>query len=143
MRSETSLIQTAGRAARHINGEAVLFADNVTDSIQSLLSITEYRRRIQSEHNEKHGIIPHTVTRGDQETLRMYTNGKAVEDSLVAESGDDVDTLAVIRELEEEMQEAATKLEFERAALIRDQINKLKKDSGEKPLSIKRKKISY
>ncbi|MEC5129390.1 excinuclease ABC subunit UvrB [Verrucomicrobiales bacterium BCK34] len=143
LRSETSLIQTAGRAARHINGEAVLFADNVTDSIQSLLSITEYRRRIQSEHNEKHGIIPHTVTRGDQETLRMYTNGKAVEDSLVAESGDDVDTLAVIRELEEEMQEAATKLEFERAALIRDQINKLKKDSGEKPLSIKRKKISY
>ncbi|MDF1738736.1 MAG: excinuclease ABC subunit UvrB [Verrucomicrobiales bacterium] len=143
LRSETSLIQTAGRAARHINGEAVLFADNVTDSIQSLLSITEYRRRVQSEHNEKHGIIPHTVTRGDQETLRMYTNGKAVEDSLVAESGDDVDTLAVIRELEEEMQEAATKLEFERAALIRDQINKLKKDSGEKPLSVKRKKISY
>lgn len=143
LRSETSLIQTAGRAARHINGEAVLFADKVTDSIQSLLSITEYRRRIQTEHNEKHGIIPHTVTRSDQKTLRMYAKGKAVEEALVAESGNDVDTLAVISELEEEMQEAATKLEFERAALIRDQINKLKKDSGEKPLTIKRKKISY
>ena len=143
LRSETSLIQTAGRAARHINGEAVLFADNITDSIQSLLSITEYRRRVQTEHNEKHGIVPHTVTRSDQETLRMYTKGKAVEESLVAQSGGDVDTLTVIRELEEEMQEAATKLEFERAALIRDQINKLKKDSGEKPLPIKRKKVSY
>ena len=143
LRSETSLIQTAGRAARHINGEAVLFADNITDSIQSLLSITEYRRRVQTEHNEKHGIIPYTVTRSDQETLRKYTNGKAVEESLVAESGGDVDTLAVIKELEEEMQEAATKLEFERAALIRDQINKLKKDAGEKPLPIKKKKISY
>ena len=143
LRSETSLIQTAGRAARHINGEAVLFADNITDSIQSLLSITEYRRRVQTEHNEKHGIVPHTVTRSDQETLRMYTKGKAVEESLVAQSGGDVDTLTVIRELEEEMQEAATKLEFERAALIRDQINKLKKDSGEKPLPLKRKKVSY
>ena len=143
LRSETSLIQTAGRAARHINGEAVLFADNITDSIQSLLSITEYRRRVQTEHNEKHGIVPHTVTRSDQETLRMYTKGKAVEESLVAQSGGDVDTLTVIRELEEEMQEAATKLEFERAALIRDQINKLKKDSGEKPLPIKRKKVAY
>ena len=60
-----------------------------------------------------------------------------------AESGEDVDTLSVIRELEEEMQEAATKLEFERAALIRDQINKLKKDAGETPLKVKRKKVRY
>lgn len=144
LRSETSLIQTVGRAARHINGEAVLFADQVTDSIQSLLSITEYRRRVQTEHNEEHGITPQTVSRGDQETLRLYMNGKAVEESLVAESGDDVDTLAVIAELEQEMQEAAQKLEFERAALIRDQINKLKKDAGEKPLPVrKKKKVKY
>ncbi len=143
LRSQTALIQTVGRAARHINGEAVLFADVVTDSIQSLLSITEYRRRVQHEHNEKHGIVPHTVTRSDQGSLRIYQKGKAVEDALVAEAGSDVDTLAVIRELEGEMQEAAAKLEFERAALIRDQINKLKKDAGETPLTVKRKKISY
>ena len=143
LRSETSLIQTVGRAARHVNGEAVLFADETTESIQNLISITEYRRRVQQEHNEKHGITPQTVTRNDQETLRLYMRGKQVEDSLVAESGEDVDTLSVIRELEEEMQEAATKLEFERAALIRDQINKLKKESGEKPLSVKRKKVRY
>lgn len=143
LRSETALIQTVGRAARHINGEAVLFADVVTDSIQSLLSITEYRRRVQTEHNEKHGIIPHTVTRSDQGSLRIYQKGKAVEDALVAEAGSDVDTLAVIRELEGEMQEAAAKLEFERAALIRDQINKLKKEAGETPLTVKKKKVKY
>ena len=115
----------------------------VTDSIQSLLSITEYRRRVQTEHNEKHGIIPHTVTRSDQGSLRIYQKGKAVEDALVAEAGSDVDTLAVIRELEGEMQEAAAKLEFERAALIRDQINKLKKEAGETPLTVKKKKVKY
>jgi len=143
LRSQTSLIQTVGRAARHVEGEAVLFADVVTDSIQALISITEYRRRVQNEYNEKHGITPRSVVRSDQNSLRMYAKGKAVEDSLVAESGGDIDTLAVIRELEEEMQEAATKLEFERAALIRDQINKLKKESGEKPLPVKRKKVRY
>lgn len=143
LRSQTSLIQTVGRAARHVNGEAVLFADQVTDSIQSLITITEYRRRVQQEYNEKHGITPRSTTRGDQETLRLYMRGKAVEDSLVAESGGDIDTLAVIRELEEEMQEAAAKLEFERAALIRDQINKLKKEAGEKPLPVKRKRVRY
>lgn len=143
LRSQTALIQTVGRAARHINGEAVLFADVVTDSIQNLLSITEYRRRVQHEHNEKHGIVPHTVTRSDQGSLRIYQKGKAVEDALVAEAGSDVDTLAVIRELEGEMQEAAAKLEFERAALIRDQINKLKKEVGETPLTVERKKIRY
>ncbi|MDF1659734.1 MAG: excinuclease ABC subunit UvrB [Verrucomicrobiales bacterium] len=143
LRSETSLIQTVGRAARHVNGEAVLFADVVTDSIQKLINITEYRRRVQTEYNEKHGITPHTVKRNDQEALRQYVQGKAVENSLVAETGDDVDTLSVIRELEEEMQEAAGKLEFERAALIRDQINTLKKESGDKPMKVTRKKVKY
>ena len=141
LRSETSLIQTVGRAARHVNGEAVLFADTVTDSIQSLINITEYRRRVQQEHNEKHSITPQSVKRGAQETLKLYSGGKAVEDSLVADSGEDINTLAVISELEEEMQEAASKLEFERAALIRDQINKLKKEAGEKPLPAKKKRL--
>lgn len=143
LRSQTSLVQTVGRAARHLHGEAVLFADVVTDSIQALLSITEYRRRVQSEHNEKHGIIPRSTKRGDQGSLRLFTNGKEVGSSLVAESGGDEDTLTVIRELEEEMQEAASRLEFERAALIRDQIGKLKLATGEQPLEVKRKKVRY
>ncbi|HRQ90724.1 MAG TPA: excinuclease ABC subunit UvrB, partial [Bacteroidia bacterium] len=104
LRSETSLIQTVGRAARHINGEAVLFADAVTDSIQSLLGISEYRRRVQREHNEAHGIVPRTVSRSDQGSLRIYQRSKEVGSLLVAEPGRDEDTLQVIRELEGEMQ---------------------------------------
>lgn len=142
LRSETALVQTVGRAARHVNGEAVLFADVVTDSIQNLLNTTTYRRRVQSEFNEEHGIIPKTVSRGDQDSLRLYHH-EDVADVLVAEGGGDVDTAAIILELQEEMKEAAVRLEFERAALIRDQISKLKEQRGEKPLVVKRKKGRY
>lgn len=146
LRSETSLIQTAGRAARHVNGEVVLFADQVTDSIQSLLNISEYRRRKQTEHNEKHGITPQSVKRAVQDSLRVYVRGKEVESSVLKESGRDLDTVNVIRELEEEMQEAAQKLEFERAALIRDQINELKKEAGEPLLATpgkRKRQVTY
>ncbi|MCB1232555.1 MAG: excinuclease ABC subunit UvrB [Verrucomicrobiae bacterium] len=146
LRSETSLIQTAGRAARHVNGEVVLFADDVTQSIQSLLSISEYRRRKQTEYNEKHGITPQSVKRAVQDSLRVYVRGKEVESSVLKESGRDLDTVNVIRELEEEMQEAAQKLEFERAALIRDQINELKKKTGEPLLATpgkKKRQVTY
>ena len=71
LRSRTSLIQTAGRAARHINGHVVLFADKITGSIRDLLDITEDRRRRQMEHNRKHGITPHSVVRPVQESLRV------------------------------------------------------------------------
>ena len=151
LRSETSLIQTAGRAARHINGEVVLFCDKVTQSIESLINISEYRRRKQNEHNENHGITPQSVKRGDQDSLRLYSGGKEIESAMVGESGGDLDDLAVLKELEEEMQEAATKLEFERAALIRDQINSLRKKIGQPQLKSpgkgksgkKRKKVKY
>ena len=130
LRSETSLIQTAGRAARHVNGEVVLFCDKVTKSIEALVNISEYRRSKQAEYNEANDITPQSVTRGDQDSLRMYIEGKEVESSMVGESGGDLDDLAVLRELEEEMKEAAGKLEFERAALIRDQSNALRKKIG-------------
>ena len=131
LRSETSLIQTAGRAARHINGEVYLFADQVTQSMQRLLDITEYRRRKQREYNEANGITPQSVVRGVQESLHMTLNGGAVEESIarVAEGGS-VDVLNVIRELEGEMRDAAMSLEYERAALLRDQIRELKAQAG-------------
>ena len=69
LRSQTSLIQTAGRAARHVNGEVVLFADTITQSMEALMSISEYRRAKQMEYNEKHGITPQTVRRAVQESL--------------------------------------------------------------------------
>ena len=130
LRSQTSLIQTAGRAARHVNGEVILFADQITDSIQALMNVTSYRRERQMAHNEKHGITPQTVKRAVQESLHMYGRGKEVEDSVVRETGRDVAVLDVIRELEQEMAEAASKLEYERAALLRDQIRELKKQAG-------------
>jgi excinuclease ABC subunit B len=130
LRNQTSLIQTAGRAARHVNGECVLFADVVTDSIQTLIDITEYRRARQIAHNEANGITPQSVKRAVQQSLHSYEKGLHEADklnaSLVAEDESAYDKLRVISELEEEMRIAASKLEFERAALIRDQIAQLK-----------------
>ncbi|MGV3660199.1 MAG: excinuclease ABC subunit UvrB [Prosthecobacter sp.] len=130
LRSETSLIQTAGRAARHVNGEVVLFADLQTQSIQALLSISGYRRRVQTEHNEANGITPQTVRRAVQESLQIIGKAKDLEESVVREGGGDYAITETIRELEQEMAEAAMKLEYERAALLRDQIRELKKRAG-------------
>ena len=130
LRSETSLIQTAGRAARHVMGEVVLFADIQTKSIQALVNICTYRRDVQAEHNEKHGITPQTVRRAVQESLHILGKAKELEESVVREGGGDYAITETIRELEQEMAEAAMKLEYERAALLRDQIRELKKRAG-------------
>ena len=134
LRNETSLIQTAGRAARHINGECVLFCDIVTDSIQCLLDVTEYRRTVQRNHNKEHGITPKSVKRAAQKSLhdRDATNqaAKDVNTSLVAEDEMIFNAVEVIHEMEDEMQKASAKLEFEKAAHLRDQIKELKKRAG-------------
>jgi excinuclease ABC subunit B len=130
LRSESSLIQTSGRAARHMNGEVVLFADIETKSIRALLSISGYRRQVQTDHNEKHGITPQTVQRAVQESLQVLGKAKDLEESIVREGGGDFAITETIRELEQEMAEAASKLEYERAALLRDQIRELKKRAG-------------
>ncbi|MEM6911686.1 MAG: excinuclease ABC subunit UvrB [Verrucomicrobiota bacterium] len=129
LRSETSLIQTAGRAARHVHGEVYLFADAVTQSIQALQDATEYRRSRQIAHNQLHGITPESVKRGVQKSLQLYAKDDQAARSVVAEE-ESFDVLAVLKELESEMQEAAQKLEYERAALLRDQIAELKKKAG-------------
>jgi excinuclease ABC subunit B len=130
LRNETSLIQTAGRAARPVNGECVLFCDNVTDSIQRLLDISEYRRTRQQEHNEDHGITPQSVKRAVQESLQVHSREREEADhlnaSIIAEDEATYDKVRVIAELEGEMRDAAARLEFERAAHIRDQIVALK-----------------
>jgi len=130
LRSETSLLQTAGRAARHVNGEVVLFADKLTDGIQSLMSITTSRRLRQMEYNEKHGITPQTVKRAVQESLHTIYSGQQIEESIVKEDAGGYAVTEVLRELEVEMAEAAGLLEYERAALLRDQIRELKKQAG-------------
>jgi excinuclease ABC subunit B len=125
LRSETSLVQTAGRAARHEKGRVILYADVMTKSIRRTVEITESRRAKQIEHNERHGITPKSVVRPVQESLHV---GDEDEDSILL-VGEDDDVEAVIDELTKEMDEAAAKLEFERAALLRDQIDALR--SGE------------
>ncbi len=125
LRSSTSLIQTAGRAARHEKGRVILYADNITDSIKHTLETTDYRREKQIAYNEAHGITPKSVQRGLDESLHAPGSKRYSQEDdeplLVAES-DDRDVAEVIAEMEEEMLEAARKLEFEKAALIRDQI---------------------
>jgi excinuclease ABC subunit B len=125
LRSETSLIQTAGRAARHEKGRVIFYADQITESIRRTQAAVNYRRQKQLAYNQEHGITPRSVKRAAQTSLHVYDGtGEADEPAAVAENADDV--AAVIAELEEEMADAAGRLEFERAAVLRDQINALK-----------------
>ncbi len=145
LRSQTSLIQTAGRAARHINGMVILFADTVTQSMRKLLEVTEYRRQRQIEYNEAHGITPQSVRRAVQESLHVILKGKAKEESVIRETGGDFSISEVLRELEAEMAAAAASLEYERAALLRDQIMELKNGTGISKIEPKRRsgKVNY
>jgi excinuclease ABC subunit B len=143
LRSQTSLIQTAGRAARHVNGEVVLFADQVTQSMEALMSISEYRRAKQVEYNEKHGITPQTVRRAVQESLHTILRGREIAASVIQEAGGDFNVTELLRELEDEMQRASANLEFERAALLRDQIMEVKNGAGISKIESKRRPVKY
>ncbi len=125
LRSETSLIQTAGRAARHEKGRVIFYADVETSSIKRTMEAVAYRRQRQMEYNREHGITPRSVRRSAQASLQVHDGtGAEPAEPMVADSGGDV--AAVIEELEEEMQVAAGRLEFERAAVLRDQIDALR-----------------
>ena len=130
LRSETSLIQTAGRAARHLNGEVVLFADRETKSIRALLRETERRRERQQAYNREHNLVPRSVVRGVQESLQTIVRAARGVESKVIGSESQADAQEVLRELEQEMWEASEKLEYERAALLRDQIEEWRKTHG-------------
>jgi len=143
LRSQTSLIQTAGRAARHVNGEVVLFADTVTQSMKALMSISEYRRAKQMDYNEKYGITPQTVRRAVQESLHTILRGREIAASVIREAGGDFNVTELLRELEEEMQEASANLEFERAALLRDQIMEVKSGAGIDKIEPQQRSVRY
>ncbi len=135
LRSETSLIQTAGRAARHEKGRVIFYADKETESIKRTMATVAYRREKQIAYNTLHGITARSVKRTAQASLHVYDGSgvRAEDEPMVAENADDV--AAVIAELEVEMQEAAGRLEFERAALLRDQVNALKSGDYRKSVS--------
>ena len=125
LRSKTSLIQTAGRAARHELGRVIFYADVMTKSLQAAWDVCQYRREKQIEYNQKHGIIPKSVSRPIQKSLRTEKEEEK-EEFMVSESNSPKEIKQLIKQLEKEMFESVKKLEFEKAALLRDQINFLK-----------------
>jgi excinuclease ABC subunit B len=145
LRSATSLIQTAGRAARHLHGEVILYADVMTQSIQKFLAVSEYRRKKQIAYNEEHNITPRSVSRAVEESLATYQSNRDAAHSVLREGGVDIDISETIKELEGEMLTAANNLEFEKAALMRDQIRELKRslDGGASEPAAKSGLVSY
>ncbi len=123
LRSETSLIQTIGRAARNVESKVILYADRVTDSMESAIRETERRRRTQHAYNVEHGITPQNVTSNIRQSIESASQlRKKAREMVRKESGASVITEAYLKSLEEEMLAAAEGLEFERAALLRDKI---------------------
>lgn len=125
LRSKSALIQTAGRAARNVNGRVIMYADKITGAMREMMLETEGRRQRQMAYNEAHGITPKSVIRAQQKTLLQYQEVEETVSKAVAEAGEDYNVTETIRQLEEEMEQAALEMEFERAAMIRDQIFKL------------------
>ncbi len=134
LRSETSLIQTSGRAARHVEGKVLLYADVMTRSLSRAMTICADRRKRQEAYNLKHGITPKGTMRPIEESL---VEAEAEDALAVAEGTDDRDIALVLADMEAEMLEAADELQFERAAVLRDQIESLR--TG-KPASPTRKR---
>jgi len=122
LRSERSLIQTIGRAARNINGKVIMYADELTDSMEKAISETNRRRKIQMAYNEAHGITPQTIRKSVRETIKIsiIEDVKAKYEIKESESVEDV-----IAKLTDEMLVCASKMEFERAAELRDKIKEL------------------
>ncbi len=142
LRSATSLIQTAGRAARHLNGEVILYADVKTKSILKFLAVTDYRREKQLAYNKAHNITPRSVSRAVEESLSTRPGiGQAA--AVINDAGGDFDLTETLRELEDEMLAAADNLEFEKAALKRDQIRELKRGAGGETAGVSPPSINY
>ena len=123
LRSETSLVQTIGRAARNAEGEVIMYADTVTDSMERAISETERRRDIQSRYNTEHGITPKTVIKDVRDIIEI---GQKVKDEKPISKMSRIEKETEIKRLTAEMKQAAKILEFEHAAYLRDKINKLR-----------------
>ncbi|MCH7632243.1 MAG: UvrB/UvrC motif-containing protein, partial [Planctomycetes bacterium] len=126
LRSETSLVQIIGRTARNVNAEVKLYADSVTPAMQAAMDETDRRRKRQQEYNETHGITPETIKKAIRSTLEQAVNAHKVAAAAIAASEDELDRTELVAMLESEMLEAASALEFERAAKLRDRIKELK-----------------
>jgi excinuclease ABC subunit B len=135
LRSSGSLIQTMGRAARHVEGRAILYADVMTDSMRKAIDETTRRRRTQQEYNERNGITPQSIIKPIDMSLVAIAEADYV--TVPLESDDEIDSMTpeqrdrLLGELEERMREAARKFEFEKAAQIRDKLKALRASAVE------------
>jgi len=124
LRSETSLVQTIGRAARNAEGEVIMYADSVTPSMERAINETERRRTVQQKYNQEHGITPKTIIKGVHDIIEI--GSKADKDKPKSRMSK-MEREAEIKRLTQEMKQAAKMLEFELAAILRDKINNLRK----------------
>jgi len=130
LRSATALIQTIGRAARHVNGTVIMYADNVTESMQRAIDETNRRRQIQMEYNERHGITPSTIVKEIRDlTLSLRRVAEPGAEYAVGLEVPKHEVHRLIQEMEKQMKVAAQNLEFEKAALLRDQILELRRST--------------
>ena len=124
MRSERSLIQTIGRAARNTDGTVIMYADELTESMEKAISETNRRRKIQEEYNQLHGIVPKTIQKSVRETISI-TKQEDIGVTYQMESEEDIKQ--TISDLTDEMLKYAASMEFEKAAELRDKIKELEK----------------
>ncbi|MFA6047215.1 MAG: excinuclease ABC subunit UvrB [Parcubacteria group bacterium] len=125
LRSETSLIQTIGRAARNVRGKVILYADTITGSMKRAIDETNRRRKLQTEYNKKHNITPKTIKKKIESIVDHEINPQVTREFVGIESLEDIS--GYIKQREKEMKDAARSLEFEKAAIIRDEISELRK----------------
>ncbi|HNX91698.1 MAG TPA: excinuclease ABC subunit UvrB, partial [Candidatus Omnitrophota bacterium] len=135
LRSWTSLLQTAGRAARNVNGEVILYADTMTKSMQKVMDITNARRERQTRYNEENHIQPKTIVKAVKEGIEAYRRAKDIVTEVVAENDETYEIKDLISQLEREMEEAARNLHFERAIVLRDEVERLKKMLNEQTVA--------
>jgi excinuclease ABC subunit B len=129
LRSESALIQTIGRAARHVEGHVIMYADHITESMEKAISETNRRREIQQEYNKKHNITPTSVKKEIGEGLRAIIPEKQKENKLDLRKVPKDEIPNLIKELKSQMQLAAANLEFEKAADLRDLIEKIENEN--------------
>jgi excinuclease ABC subunit B len=126
LRSGTSLIQVAGRAARNINGQVIMYADTLTKSMKKAIDESSRRRKIQTEFNKDHGVTPRSIQKAIREGIESYKKAREIIADVVEETAEEYDITTLINELQRDMELAARNLQFEKAAVLRDQIKELK-----------------
>lgn len=126
LRSKTSLIQTMGRAARNVNGKVLMFCKKITNSMKEAMQITQQRRKYQQDYNKTHNISPKSASRNLEDSLKLEDQGEIFSKAKKLEKMPAIERAKIVKELRKQMLEAASNLEFEKAAALRDEIKKIR-----------------